>query len=311
MIISFGEILIDNFINIKTNKKSKLIGGAPFNVYYQIKRMGSNALFIGNIGNDDDGKYIKKFFIDNNLDTSGLHLDKNRKTTSSSVTLKGSERSFVFNRDNTADPYFLDSSLDFISKGDIIHLGSLMLSIKEGRDFFDKVIEYSKSQNKILSFDVNYREDIYKDKDEAKRIYQRVIPQFDIVKLSSDELYLLTDKNDIDSALSKLNKSVKLYLITLGKDGSLAYYKGKKEKVASLKFDSIDTTGAGDAYMGSILSSIDSIGLNEMLFIPSLLKSSMKFANIAGGLTTTKYGAINGIPTYKEVNSVLEKNTKI
>lgn len=309
MIVCYGEILLDTFVNKATGKVASFVGGAPFNVAYQAKKIGNQVLFVGNIGKDDAGKTILKFFSDNDLDTSGLHILKDKKTTISSVELDQGERSFTFQRKDNTDAFFLDDSLDLISQGDVIHVGSLMLSVPEGRDFLRQILSYGKSQKKILSFDINYREDIFKNEEEAIKIYEEVYPQFDIVKFSKEELTLFTKIDDPYKAVEKLKKGPKLILVTLGKDGSFAYCNNRIIKAKSIKVKAVDTTGAGDAFLGAFLSNVDSLGLHEMMFIPSLMESNLKFSNIAGALATTKKGALESIPSSKEISSMLEKQT--
>ncbi len=309
MIVCYGEILLDTFVNKATGKVASFVGGAPFNVAYQAKKIGNQVLFVGNIGKDDAGKTILKFFSDNDLDTSGLHILKDKKTTISSVELDQGERSFTFQREDKTDAFFLDDSLDLISQGDVIHVGSLMLSVIEGRDFLRQILSYGKSQKKILSFDINYREDIFKNEEEAIKIYEEVYPQFDIVKFSKEELTLFTKIDDPYKAVEKLKKGPKLILVTLGKDGSFAYCNNRIIKAKSIKVKAVDTTGAGDAFLGAFLSNVDSLGLHEMMFIPSLMESNLKFSNIAGALATTKKGALESIPSSKEISSMLEKQT--
>ncbi len=309
MIVCYGEILLDTFVNKVTGKVASFVGGAPFNVAYQAKKIGNQVLFVGNIGKDDAGKTILKFFSDNDLDTSGLHILKDKKTTISSVELNQGERSFTFQREDKTDAFFLDDSLDLISQGDVIHVGSLMLSIPEGREFLSQVLSYGKSQKKILSFDINYREDIFKNEEEAIKIYEEVYPLFDIVKFSKEELTLFTKIDDPYKAVEKLKKGPKLILVTLGKDGSFAYCNNRIIKAKSIKVKAVDTTGAGDAFLGAFLSNVDSLGLHEMMFIPSLMESNLKFSNIAGALATTKKGALESIPSSKEISSMLEKQT--
>ncbi len=309
MIVCYGEILLDTFVNKATGKVASFVGGAPFNVAYQAKKIGNQVLFVGNIGKDDAGKTILKFFSDNDLDTSGLHILKDKKTTISSVELDQGERSFTFQREDKTDAFFLDDSLDLISQGDVIHVGSLMLSVIEGREFLRQILSYGKSQKKILSFDINYREDIFKNEEEAIKIYEEVYPQFDIVKFSKEELTLFTKIDDPYKAVEKLRKGPKLILATLGKDGSFAYCNNRIIKAKSIKVMAVDTTGAGDAFLGAFLSNVDSLGLHEMMFIPSLMESNLKFSNIAGALATTKKGALESIPSSKEISSMLEKQT--
>ncbi len=309
MIVCYGEILLDTFVNKATGKVASFVGGAPFNVAYQAKKIGNQVLFVGNIGKDDVGKTILKFFSDNDLDTSGLHILKDKKTTISSVELDQGERSFTFQREDKTDAFFLDDSLDLISQGDVIHVGSLMLSVIEGREFLRQILSYGKSQKKILSFDINYREDIFKNEEEAIKIYEEVYPLFDIVKFSKEELTRFTKIDDPYKAVEKLKKGPKLILVTLGKDGSFAYCNNRIIKAKSIKVMAVDTTGAGDAFLGAFLSNVDSLGLHEMMFIPSLMESNLKFSNIAGALATTKKGALESIPSSKEISSMLEKQT--
>ncbi len=309
MIISFGEILLDTFINNNTNKTSSFVGGAPFNVAYQAAKLGNHTLFIGNIGKDEAGQKIRRFFNEENLDTRGLNSYEGKKTLISTVTLKGNERSFTFEKDNTPINDFLDSSLDLIALGDVIHVGSFILNDQRGRDYLKQIITFAKAQKKILSFDINYREDMWASFKDAKEIYEEFYPQFDIVKFSKEELLQFANEDDVETALTKLKEGPKLYLITLGKEGSLAYCNKRITRCKSVKVNCVDTTGAGDAFMGAFLSNVDSLGLREMLFIPSLMMSNLKFANVAGALATTKKGALSSIPNYKEVNSLLEKQT--
>lgn len=308
MIVCYGEILVDTFR--EKDKESAYVGGAPFNFSYAAHKMGDEVLFVGNIGKDKYGEQIERFFKENNLDSRGLHIDPVRKTTLSRVTLKNGERDFTFLRNDTADDAFPEDSLDFLSQGDIIHLGSLMLSSERGRAFAKKVIAYTKEQKKILSFDINFRSDIFKNKEEALKIYNEFYPQMDIVKFSKEELSLFTGTNDRKEAIARLEKGPKLILVTLGKEGSEAYYRDKMVKAPSISIKAVDTTGAGDCFFGTFISEIDSFGLEESLMIPSLLESSLRFANIAGAMATTKRGALSGIPTYSEVEKYLSHNPK-
>lgn len=308
MILSYGEILLDVFQNDKTGKKSAFVGGAPFNLICQAKKMNAETLFVGNVGNDAEGQMIQKYFKDNSIVKDGLRIDSQRKTTVSLVTtMKNGERSFVFHRDNTADPYFDKSSLEYIRKADIVHLGSLMLSQKEGLSFALEVIQKAKELHRILSFDFNYREDVFSNKNEAIEIYSQIYPACDIIKLSEDELELFSEGNSIEERLMNFQNKPKLILVTLGKRGSLAYTNGKIIKAESIKANPIDTTGAGDSFYGTFLASVDSFGLHEICFMESLLKCTLRFANVAGALSTTKRGALSSLPTYAEVEKELEK----
>jgi fructokinase len=306
MIVCYGEILIDSFVD--GEKKEEHVGGAPFNLVMAAKKVGASVSFHGAIGNDEAGKLIEDYFKKEKLPLSGLRIVPDQKTTIAQVTLKDGERDFRFLRDPGADVFFDESSLDDIAHGDIVHLGSLMLSSEKGREFARKVVKKTKELHKLLSFDINFRSDIFKDSAEALRIYEEFYPQADIVKFSSDELALFTKENDVDKALPLLKKGPKLVLVTLGKDGSLAYFREKTLPVPSVSVHPVDTTGAGDCFFGTFLSQIDSIGLEELCAIPSLMKSALRFSNIAAALTTQKRGALSALPTYKEVEKAMQEN---
>ena len=308
MIIVYGEILVDTF---PSNKGREVyVGGAPFNMSVAATSMGRQVLFHGNIGNDEYGKKIQEYFLSHNLDDSGLRVDPKRKTTASEVVLHHGEREFTFLRDDTADDVFDEDSLDDIASGDIVHLGSLMLSSERGRKFFHEVIDYAKAQKKVLSFDINFRSDIFKNKEEALAVYNEVYPKMDIVKFSEEELALFTGEKKVEDALPKLLPGPKMILVTLGSRGSLAYTNHHIVRVPSVPVHVVDTTGAGDCFYGTFLSQVDSFGLQELSFLPSLLESTLRFSNIAGALATTKKGALSGIPTYKEVERYLEEHPK-
>ena len=164
MILSVGEILIDVIEGVSK------VGGAPFNVAVNVIRLGGDVSFVGSIGKDEEGEFLKKFASSFNFNTLLLKEDEHRKTTKAIVELKGGERSFRFERDNTADAYLppIDDSL--LSRSDIIHIGSLPLSIKEGEEYILSLIERAHKMNKRISFDINFRSDIYPSIDKAIEI---------------------------------------------------------------------------------------------------------------------------------------------
>ena len=161
MILSIGEILTDNFID--ESGKTTLPGGAPFNVACNIKTFNGDVAFMGAIGNDEDGRLLEKF-AKAKLDNLYLEVLSNKSTSQAIVTLKDGERSFKFNRSTGADYCLSLSALKKIDLSEIkiVHIGSLMLSEKEGYDFFFEAIKYIKNNSKcLISFDVNYRDDIF------------------------------------------------------------------------------------------------------------------------------------------------------
>ena len=298
MILSIGEILTDNFV--EGQNKTTLPGGAPFNVACNIKTFGGDVSFLGAIGKDEDGRLLKEF-AKSKLDKLFLKELEDKTTTQAIVTLSNGERSFKFNRGNGADYHLSISQLDDIdfTKVKIVHIGSLMLSEKEGYNFFFDAVKYIKNKTTcLISFDVNYRNDIFPNEEIAKEIFISAIKTADILKFTEEELELLSGENDLKKGLTKLLNPNQIAVVSLGKEGSVFYSKNTFIKVETYPLKPVDTTGAGDAFYSYFLFAIDN-GLN--LNDESNIKIELYNANLIGGLATQKKGAINVVPTLDEL----------
>jgi len=294
MILSIGEILADMIGEDQNGVTAFKMygGGAPFNVAVNAKNAGAKAGFIGRVGRDPVGKFLKGFAAGAGLDFCGIQEDETRNTTLAFVTLKGGERDFAFFRHDTADFHIDISSPVFenLGKADIVHLGSLMLSEEKGRIFARKIVEKVHQAGKLLSFDVNFRSDLYSDFEEAKNIYLPYIEKADILKFSEDELELFTGEKDIEKGAERLNKKSGLLLITMGGKGS--YYQLGKVRgfVETVSVKPVDTTGAGDAFYGTALVGLDGKKLEKLS--EEELKNILSQANITGAAATQHKGAL-------------------
>lgn len=294
MIYIIGEILVDKFID--GNSVSIFPGGAPFNVACNITSFKGNVTFLGSIGKDDNGKFLKQYLRKKHYKNFALSTLKSRDTTIAEVSLKDGERSFRFIRDNGAD-YVLSFSkikkLD-IKEKDIVHIGSLMLSESRGRRLFKRIVELAKSKGAKVSFDVNYRDDIFESEKSAKRIFKNAINMCDYIKFSDKELLILTNKKRVESALKTSLNPNQIAFVSLGKNGSLVYQNGIKEKVPTMFVKPIDTTGAGDAFYSFVLFILNQ-GNFDYRYI-------LKKANFVGAMATQKKGAIDVVPSIKEID---------
>lgn len=296
MIKIFGEILLDMIQRKEDHTFESYLGGAPFNVAYAAHQITPMVSFFGNVGDDLFGKQIIETAKELGMDTSFITEDGHHNTTLAVVNIdKNGERNFCFMRKNGADYHLPIPSLQCIQQNDIVHLGSLMLSKIEGRNFAKNFIQEAKKKKARISFDINYRDDIFKSPEEAIQIYSKIIPYCDIVKISEDELFLFTHKKNLFDALSSFAKKGQKIFVTLGKNGSLLYQHGQVIQVPSIPVEVIDTTGAGDAFFGTILGLIDSYGYNMFFKRKKIMRQSLFFANVQGGLATTKKGALSGI----------------
>ena len=301
MLLCIGEILADMIGEEKNGSVTyeRKAGGAPFNVACALKKFGAEVKFVGSVGDDLIGRFLIKYAEDFGMDTAYIHQNADRNTTLAFVELNGEgERSFCFYRKNTAD-YFMPAVSDaLIKSSDIVCIGSLMLADANCVEYALDIIKRAHTMGKTVAFDVNYRTDIYKDKESAVKTYKKILAAADIVKFSEDEVENFTE--DYVNSLTD-----KLVLITLGKDGSRWKYNGKSGDVPAITVKPVDTTGAGDAFFAGALSVLDKNAGQP--FTEQVLNDSLRFGNIAGALNTAGRGAIDNLPDLDTINKYLNK----
>lgn len=300
MILCVGEILADMIGTEKDGSfyYERKAGGAPFNVACAAAKFGADTAFIGSVGDDLIGDFLIGFAKDNSKAKTYIQKTPDYNTTLAFVELSGNgERNFCFYRKNTADYRLPKIPADVWKEADIVHVGSLMLSEKEGLAYALDLAKKAKEEGKTVSFDVNFRSDIFRDTPSAVREYKKVIALADIVKFSEDETGIFGAdyiKNDLGE---------KLVCISLGGKGSMWRYRGNSEKVPSIAVKPIDTTGAGDAFYGGVLSVLERSGGKAR--DEKTLNEALKFGNVCGALNTLTRGAIDGLPDLKTVESYL------
>ena len=299
MLLCIGEILADMIGEEKNGivTYERKAGGAPFNVACALKKFGADVKFVGSVGDDLIGQFLIKYAKDFGMDTTYIHQNPERNTTLAFVELnEEGDRSFCFYRKNTADYCMPNVSDGLIGSADIVCIGSLMLADADCVEYALDVAKRAHSLGKIVAFDVNYRTDIFRDKESAVKTYKKILAVADIVKFSEDEVETFTEVY-VDSLTDKL------VLITLGKNGSEWRYKGMKNRVPAITVKPVDTTGAGDAFFAGALSVLnDNVGkpLTE-----EVLDHALRFGNIAGALNTTGRGAIDNLPDLDTIKTYL------
>lgn len=312
-IVCIGELLIDFFC---TNVDSDLVegqhfekqaGGAPANVCAAIVKLGGSALFSGKVGNDPFGHFLKKTLDDLNIDTSMLVLDDEHPTTLAFVSLKANgERDFVFNRGADAFLTENDFNKDEIMKHNILHFGSATALLDDPfRSTYLNLMHLAKDEGKFISFDPNYRSNLWKGRRENfVQIAKKGVAIADFVKVSDDELKIITGLNDLTAGAQALHKiGAKVVAVTLGKKGTLISNGHHLETVLSIEVDAIDSTGAGDTFVGATLYQLAK-EKDPIRFIEDFehLKKIIYFSNKVGAMVCTKVGAISAIPYIEEVS---------
>ncbi|OPF52434.1 fructokinase [Clostridium baratii] len=298
-----GEALIDFVSNEpgemlkNTNKFIRKAGGAPANVAAAISKLGAEAYFCGTVGNDFFGEFLEETLKENNINTEMMIKLKNEHTSLAFVSLKADgDRDFQFIRSADANLKFNDISAS-LEKFDLFHFGSATAFLNgELKKTYYKLKEYAVKNNKIITFDANYREALFGDnKEEFVKCCKDFIKNSDIVKLSEEEAILISNINDLkQSANYIINLGCKSLIITLGKKGALFTTKEKQELIPTQKVEMVDSTGAGDAFIGAVIAQVlddDKKSMEEII----------KIANLVGGITTTRIGALESIPTWSEI----------
>ncbi|BDH59996.1 putative sugar kinase YdjE [Lysinibacillus sp. PLM2] len=310
-ILCIGELLIDFFSNERNgNLKDsstflKKAGGAPANVCATIAKLGGHAHFLGKVGDDPFGEFLESTLESVGVNMDFLLKDSHFPTTLAFVSLQeDGQRDFVFHRGADANITVDEIPIEALSSMKIIHFGSATALLTQPfQQTYKHLLRYAKKQNCYTSFDPNFRRDLWGENIELfKEHIFECIPYCDLLKVSDEELYLLTNETDIKKATSTLHSlGVDAISVTLGKNGTFFSLKGQSINIPSISIKAVDTTGAGDAFVGATLyqlSNIDnprSITFNEW-------KDIIHFSNKVGAIVCEKIGAIESLPTIEEVH---------
>lgn len=307
-ITAIGEILIDLTQSGKTEQGIPRFdanpGGAPANLAVAASRLGAKSAFIGRVGADSYGEFLRRTLEENRVDVSGLSVDPVQHTTLAIVSLDDTgERSFSFYRDPSADVNlrFEDVPADLLADTRVLHFGSVSLTAEPSRSATLEAAKRAKEQGAWISYDPNYRASLWCNEQTAVRRMLEPLPLVDILKVSDEELPLLTGLTDPERGSARLaEKGPKLILVTLGADGAFYRYGGKTGHVPGVKVTVGDTNGAGDTFFGAYLSQLVKKERLEDL-TQAELEAMIAFANKAAAITTSRHGAIPAMPTLSEM----------
>jgi fructokinase len=294
-------MLID-FIEDKASEEKRFTlnpGGAPANVAQVIGALGGIAFILGSVGKDAFGEEIEKTLIKNKVFTEYL-VKVETPTTISFVTIDDSgERDFIFYRGADRDLSLSQLGINELKKFDIVHFGSATAFLDgELNNSYQKLLELSFEENRFISFDPNYRSFFWgKDKDKFRKYAISFVEKSDLVKLNEEELLIITQSESISDAMNFLkDKYDATFAITLGKNGSILFNKDYKIDIEAEKVKAIDTTGAGDAYIGSFLYKISQFEDKKMLLNDKEeIRRIAYFSNNIAGKICTKYGALTAL----------------
>ena len=315
-VTALGELLIDFTENGTSAQGNPIMeanpGGAPCNVLAMLERLGKKTAFIGKVGKDMFGNQLKAAVEEVGIDTRALIMDEEVHTTLAFVhTYPDGDRDFSFYRNPGADMMLTKDEVpdDLIRDSRIFHFGTLSSTHEGVREATRHAIEVAKEAGCIITFDPNLRPPLWKSLEDARVEIEYGLTKCDVLKISDNEVEFLFDTTDYDkgAALIEEKYHIPLVLITMGKDGSRAYYKGRRVECAPfLQKHTIETTGAGDTFCASILNYVLEHGLEDLS--DENLMEMLTFANAGASLITTRKGALRVMPTREEVEEFIAKN---
>jgi fructokinase len=310
-----GEILLD-FLSKDMGKGlansiffEKRPGGSIFNVAVGLRRLGVPASLLTKLGGDEFSQGLMSVITEEKINTECLMRDPDLKTTLAFVALnKEGKPEFRFYRENAADTRLTVSEVERIDPQDysIYHFGSIALLEKPASDAYLELLNMFRAEKVLTSFDPNIRPSLINDRRSYLDMFYRISEMVDIMKLSDDDLEYITGLTDVREGLRMLpNRANALTLVTLGKNGATASYKGQSRHVPTFNRVRVkDTTGCGDAFMVAIISGLLNSGSLTTLSM-SKLTDIVTFANAAATIVGTRYGAANAMPRPREVDRFL------
>ena len=312
-VIALGELLIDFTMNGASNQGNELFeanpGGAPCNVLSMLHNLGKKTAFIGKVGQDSFGTLLEETLKQIGIDTEGLKKDQNVNTTLAFVhTAPDGDRSFSFYRNPGADMMLREEEIeeDLIAQGKIFHFGTLSMTDELVSRATKKAVDIAKQHQLLISFDPNYRPLLWEREEAARDAMAYGMSQCDILKIADDELLFFTGEKDYEEGIRQiqLKYDIPLICLTLGKEGSRAYYRGMRVERPGVKLEHVtDTTGAGDTFCACVLNYVlnhDPKKIEE----PELL-DMLDFANAAAACITQRKGALKVMPQLQEINDRL------
>lgn len=296
-----GDVVVD-LIEEGASYYRKCPGGAPANVAVALSRLGVKTGFIGRCGADPMGDFMRQILANENIVTDYLFEDDEHHTSTVLVTLdKAGERSFTFLVNPSADMFLSSDQLPDFVAGQWLQLSSIALAGPVTRKAAKSAMHHARTNDASVFFDVNIRPSLWSSHETMIDTILDVLPLCDIVKVSEEEAQVLTGFDDVSQALEQLKTFTDaLIVVTLGADGAKAFDKNMMlQSSLSKKVDMIDSTGAGDGFVGGMLSVLAEASDWRQ---KNILERALERGNKVGGYVVTQRGAMTALPTLADIN---------
>lgn len=306
-----GELLID-FTSLRPGASivetpgfEKHAGGAPANVAVAVSRLGGSAAFLGMVGADEFGSYLRAMLAERGVDVGGLRATRAAHTTLAFVALRADgEREFIFYRNPGADMLYGPGDLDLerIAAGRVFHHGSISFISEENRQATLRAIALAKSHGRLISYDPNLRLNLWPNASAAEAGIALGLPTADLLKVSAEEVPFITGETDLLAGMRRLRKGgTPAVIVTTGAQGCLYSWHEHEGEVPGRPVTAVDTTGAGDAFVGALLYRLTRRDSVTLALTQPEIEEHLAFANAVAARVVTRRGAIPAMPTLEEV----------
>lgn len=298
-------VLGDAVVDLLPESKGRLLqcpGGAPANVAVGVARLGGNSGFIGRVGDDPFGRFMRHTLQQEQVDISHMRLDGQHRTSTVVVDLDDQgERHFTFMVRPSADLYLEEEDLPAFAANQWLHVCSIALSAEPSRSTTFAAMEKIKVAGGRVSFDPNIRLDLWQDQNQLHTCLDRALRLADVVKLSEEELILISGSNDIAQGIAIITERYQpeLLLVTQGKAGVTAAFQQQFTHFSAKPVVSVDTTGAGDAFVAGLLASLAANGMPADI---NALEPTLTLAQTCGALATLAKGAMTALPYQRDLH---------
>lgn len=312
--VTLGELLID-FTPSGTSEGRNLFmqnpGGAVSNAAAAVASQGLSASFLGMVGDDQFGRFLRDTLKEKGIDTSGIILSKEYNTTLAFVHLfENGERDFSFYRKPGADIMYTENDVDedMISSTKVFHFGAVSLTDEPSRSATYKGAKIASEHGIVISFDPNYRAPLWKSEEEAKQEMIKGLKIADIVKISDNEVELLFPGLTYQEAAEEILKmGVSLLYITLGSKGAIYANRDGQGFAEGFKANAIDATGAGDCFTGTVVTQFIKSGKTLSDFSLDDMKQAAIYANAAASICVECKGGIPAMPSVEQIEERLKQ----
>ena len=294
----------DAVVDLLPEKPGTLLqcpGGAPANVAVGVARLGGLSGFVGCVGDDPFGRFMRKTLADEGVDTAYMHTDPLYRTSTVVVSLvPGGERTFTFMVRPSADLFLTPDDLPPFRAGEWLHTCSNALSAEPCRSATFQAMENIRQAGGRVSFDPNIRTDLWQSTSQLRECLHRALMLADVAKVSEEELFFISGEQDVRKGTDVLasHYPLALLLVTQGKDGVMARWQGKNLYFPATPVVRVDTTGAGDAFVAGLLAALAAEGMPSG---EQALASVIEQAQRCGALATTAKGAMTALPRRQDL----------